>query len=114
MALCQPASNSFAFHSFDTINHDEGWVVQSHLLRTQGIVIAGPLPETLIDEVIPEALRMAMRGVLADGDGSLRDSPAILQTRGYQSYAVLSLCRILYTRRHGAIISKRSAASWGN
>ena len=73
---------------------------------------SGPLPETIIDEVTPEALRMAMRAVLADWDRSLRDSPAILQSRGYQSYAVLSLCRILYTRRHGAIISKRSAASW--
>jgi predicted nucleotidyltransferase len=94
--------------------YDEGWVVQCHLLRTCGIVIAGPSPETLIEEVTPAALRTAMHGVLKTWGRWLRRSPNVLKIRGYQSYVVLSLCRILYTLQHGAVISKRNAARWAS
>jgi len=31
---------------------------------------------------------------------------------GYRCYAVLTMCRMLYTFEHGAIVSKTSAAQW--
>jgi hypothetical protein len=38
------------------------------------------------------------------------EEPAPIQQRGYQSYVVLSLCRILYTLQFGVVVSKAVAA----
>ncbi len=38
--------------------------------------------------------------------------PAQIQARGYQSFIVLSLCRVLYTLHAGTVVSKRVAAQW--
>lgn len=35
-----------------------------------------------------------------------------LRDPGYQVYAVLTMCRILYTLKHGAVVSKSTAAAW--
>jgi hypothetical protein len=40
------------------------------------------------------------------------DDPARLQEREYQAYAVLTMCRALYTLQHGAVVSKPVAARW--
>jgi len=40
------------------------------------------------------------------------DRPDLLSGRGYQSYVVLSLCRMLYTLETGEIASKPLAAEW--
>ena len=40
------------------------------------------------------------------------DDPRILKSRGYQSYTVLTLCRILHTYENGTIVSKPVAAEW--
>jgi hypothetical protein len=95
------------------VAYDEGWIASSHLLRTRGITLAGPPPDTLIDPVPPDALRNAMRPVLAGWARGLIADPAPLRARGYQSYVVLSLCRIAYTSEHGDVVSKHRAAEWG-
>jgi chloramphenicol 3-O-phosphotransferase len=41
----------------------------------------------------------------------LVDGP-LLQKSFYRSYAVLTMTRMLYTIRHGAIVSKPAAARW--
>jgi predicted nucleotidyltransferase len=92
--------------------YDEGWVVHCHLLRTKGITLAGPDPATLIEEVPPATLRQAMRAVLTGWATGLLAHPDALRTRGYQSYIVLSLCRIRYTLETGLVVSKRRAAEW--
>jgi hypothetical protein len=38
--------------------------------------------------------------------------PARLHSPGYQPYAVLTMCRMLYTLQHGAVVSKSVAARW--
>jgi hypothetical protein len=93
------------------VRYDEG-VVQSHLLRERGIVLEGPDPRTLIDEVTPADLREAMPRVLDAWASRILDNPAQIERQGYQSYTVLSLCRILYTLQFGAVVSKPVAARW--
>ncbi len=39
-------------------------------------------------------------------------APEPIQGREYQSYTVLSLCRILYTLQFGDVATKPSAAQW--
>ena len=40
------------------------WIIQRHVIREQGIVLAGPEPKTLIDPVSPEDIRRSVVGVL--------------------------------------------------
>jgi hypothetical protein len=92
--------------------HDETWDVHRSVLRERGIALVGPAPATLIDPVSAEQLRAAMRAVLSRWAVNILDNPDIMSFRGYQSYVVLSLCRILYTLDTGKITSKPAAARW--
>ena len=40
------------------------------------------------------------------------EDPARLKDQGYQPYAVLSMCRALYTLEHGTLATKSAAAEW--
>jgi hypothetical protein len=91
---------------------DESWIVSSHVLRTHGITWDGPDPATLIDPISRQDLRIAMRGVLAGWATDLLRRPDALRAPGYQSYTVLSLCRILYTLDVGGVLAKADAAKW--
>jgi predicted nucleotidyltransferase len=88
------------------------WIIHRHVLREHGVPLAGPLPRTLIDPVQPEELREAVRGILREWwVPMLADGPQ-LQNGFYRSYAVLTMTRMLYTIRHGAIVTKPVAARW--
>src|SRR4029450_4999519 len=71
-----------------------------------------PAPQTLIDSVTPNDLRRAMQTVLRGWATQFLNDPARINSRGYQSYVVLSLCRILYTLQYGTGVSKPVAARW--
>jgi hypothetical protein len=92
--------------------HDESWVTHRHILRKGGIVLAGPPLATLIDPVTPDDLRRGMTPVLHDWAAHFLENPAPLASPGYQSFAVLSLCRVLYTLRQTDVVSKQVAAQW--
>lgn len=44
--------------------HDSDWVIQRHIVREYGLVMAGPEPKSLIEPVTPDDLRTAVRGLL--------------------------------------------------
>jgi len=92
--------------------HEEVWNVHRHILRERGITILGPDPRTLIDPVTPNALRSAMLPALTGWGTHLLNHPEEIRHRGYQSYIVLTLCRIRYTLQFGNVVSKPKAASW--
>ena len=89
-----------------------GWVLLRDSLREKGITLAGPTPQTLIDPVSPEELRQATLAVLQGWAAQILEVPAEIDSRGYQSYTVLTLCRILYTLQNGSVASKPVAARW--
>jgi hypothetical protein len=94
------------------VTHDETWIIHRYILRERGITIIGPAPQTLIDPVSPNALRQAMLPALYGWAAQILDHPNEIIRQGYQSYTVLSLCRILYTLQFGDIVSKPRAAGW--
>jgi predicted nucleotidyltransferase len=99
----------------ERLQRKEHWsdcVVQRGELRERGITLAGPHPATLIDPVSDDDLRQATRDVLLRWAESLFENPSELERRGYQSYVVLSICRMLYTLDTGAVASKPQAADW--
>jgi hypothetical protein len=90
----------------------ESWRVHQDVLREHGIVLAGPPPQTLIDPVLPDELRHAVLSLLPVWPAPLLEDASSVNSRGYQSYIVLTLCRMLYTLEFGAVASKPAAARW--
>ena len=89
------------------------WDIQRHIIREHGAVVVGPAPHTLIDPVQPNDVRRAVLGVLHEWWAPMLDDPAWLHGRSeYQAFAVLTMCRALYTLHHGDISSKPVAARW--
>jgi hypothetical protein len=86
--------------------------LQRHVLREAGIALAGPEPKSFIVPVDPEALKAEARAVLHGWWRAQHDDPVRLRRRGYQAYAVLTMCRILYTLEIGGVTSKPAAAQW--
>ncbi len=94
------------------VRHDESWVTHRHILRKHGITLLGPPIQTLVDPVTPAALQLGMQVILQRWVTPMLENPIPITSPGYQSYIVLSLCRILYTLHHGAVVSKQVAARW--
>jgi predicted nucleotidyltransferase len=94
------------------VRHQEVWNVHRHILRERGITILGPDPKTLIDPVTPNDLKRAMLPALSGWATYLLNHPDEIRHRGYQSYIVLTLCRILYTLQSGEVASKLKSANW--
>jgi predicted nucleotidyltransferase len=95
------------------MRHDSDWVVQRRLIREHGVTLLGSAPAMLIDPVSPDDLRRAMLELLREWLAPMLENPPSVRTRGYQSFIVLSICRILYTLEHGDVVSKSVAARWG-
>ncbi len=93
---------------------DSGWIIQRAILREHGVAVAGPDPRTLIDPLHPHDLRRAVVMLMDQWWGPMRADPIPLHRHsiGYQAYAVLTMCRILYTLDFGAVVSKPVAARW--
>jgi predicted nucleotidyltransferase len=94
------------------MQHDSDWIVQRYTLRKRGISVTGPALHLLIDPVLPGDLRWAVSDILNSWIRHFLDEPQMLKYRGYQSYTVLTLCRILYTYETGEVVSKPVAAEW--
>jgi hypothetical protein len=92
--------------------HGSDWVIQSHILREHGIVLAGPNPRDLIDPVAPDDLQRAMGSLLHEWWAPMLNDAARLGSSEYQAYAILTMCRALYTLETGAVASKPVAARW--
>src|SRR6266545_3494137 len=92
--------------------HDAAWVVHRSILRERGITVIGPAPHTLIDPVAPDDLRQAMLEIAPGWAAAILANPTQLHRRDYQSYIVLTLCRMLYTLHAGTVVSKPVAARW--
>jgi len=90
------------------------WIIQRHVIREQGIVLAGPEPKTLIDPVSPQDIRRSVLGVLNEWWFPMLEDPSWLKKHGaeYHAFAILTMCRALYALKHGTIVSKPAAARW--
>ncbi|MBN1372743.1 MAG: DUF4111 domain-containing protein [Anaerolineaceae bacterium] len=105
---------------FPTVNEGEfflakqesDWIIQRWVLREQGVTVMGPPLAPLIEPVLPEMLRGAVLGYLREWWKPMLARPARLESSEYQAYAILSMCRALYTLRNGEIASKPVSAHW--
>jgi predicted nucleotidyltransferase len=89
-----------------------GWIFLRAVLLENGITLDGPIPATFISPVSSDELKQAAHATLDGWVEPLLRDPDQIKSRGYQSYFVLTLCRLLYTLEHGRITSKQAAARW--
>lgn len=95
-------------------NHDNTAVVR-WVLRNHGIVLTGPEPASLVDEVTAGELREEVRRALGERTRDLRaqqEEQGGAWSAWLQPYVVLTYCRILHTLATGRIGSKRAAGIW--
>jgi predicted nucleotidyltransferase len=90
------------------------WIIQRHVVRESGVVLAGPDPKTMIDPVSPEDIRQAVLGVLDEWWFPMLEDPAWLRKHSsrYHGFAVITMCRALHAMDHGTIVSKPVAIKW--
>lgn len=97
--------------SFERSDHDHSLVVLWSL-RERGVTLAGAPPYELIPPIPREALETEVRQTLRDWGRSILNDPEEMTQRWYQSFAVLSLCRMAQTLETGEIKSKRAGVVW--
>jgi predicted nucleotidyltransferase len=84
------------------------WILNRYVLHEKGVSLYGPSPQQLVDSVSKEELLDAVR-VQAK---AWRTWVYSGRTRGFQAYAILTMCRIYYTLHTGGFVSKKQAALW--
>ena len=81
-------------------------------LRQHGVTLAGPPPKTLIDPIPTEALRKEILGVIVNWGNEILTHPDKYNNHFYQTFIVLSYCRMLHDLKAGTLGSKRTGAAW--
>lgn len=84
------------------------WLMNWYVVRQKGIVLYGPSPQMLIDPISKEELLHAVQ----EHAKAWRDWIQQTRLRRSQAYAILTMCRVLYTLKNGEIVSKKQAAVW--
>lgn len=79
-----------------------------YILREKGVALFGPPPWTLLDPVSRDDLVRAVQQACREWRGYIKDT----RSRNGQAFAILSMCRALYTVIQGDFVSKKQAALW--
>ncbi len=85
------------------------WLMNWYFVQDYGVTLLGPAPQTLIEPITKDEFLHAVR------DHAEQWREHVIHTRNsppYQAYAILTLCRVLYTSRNGEQVSKKHAALW--
>jgi predicted nucleotidyltransferase len=85
------------------------WLMNWYTVREKGLVLFGPSPKTLIDPISQEEFVHAVQEYAKLWIGRL---PHLPKRRPAQAYAILTMCRALYTSQKGEQVSKKRAALW--
>jgi hypothetical protein len=84
------------------------WLISWYLVREYGVALAGPPPSELIP---PITLEEFVRGIATYAE-EWGERVALSPGRKQQAYAVLTMCRALYTCTMREHTSKTQAAGW--
>lgn len=84
------------------------WLSDWYLVREKGVTLFGPLPKEIIEPISKEEFMQTIK-VHAKAWGEwIHD----MHSRPAQAYAILTMCRALYTCTNGEQVSKKQAALW--
>jgi hypothetical protein len=93
---------------FHIIQAGKDWLLNWYVVREKSQTLYGPPPQTIIEPTTrAEYVQMVKEHAL-----KWRDHVGEAHTRPGQAYAILTLCRALYTITYGEKPSKKQAAEW--
>jgi hypothetical protein len=87
-------------------------VVVRWVVRAQGVALAGTDPATLVDPIPVETLRHEIMDTISGWGQQILAEPEHYNNRFYQTFIVLSYCRMLHDLHTGFVGSKRAGAEW--
>jgi hypothetical protein len=94
---------------FHVIEAGRDWMINWYVVQEKGVTLYGPSPRTLIEPISTEEFVETVRLHAQRWREWTHDNTG---SRPAQAYAILTMCRALYTIRHGEQVSKRRAAQW--
>jgi len=97
---------------FGVERHGSEAILQRWMLRQNCMTLAGDNLQALVDPVSAAELSQAVVGLLREWWKPQLDDHTRLESDEYRTYAILTMCRMLYTLLQGEIISKPEAARW--
>ena len=103
----------YQFGRLSRVGSDGNPIIWMNVLEN-GIVLLGAPADSFVPPITSEMLLAALarevrylrEEIVEKPDSEWRDVPT------YRVYAVLTLCRILYSHMHGTVVSKPKAAEW--
>jgi hypothetical protein len=84
------------------------WLISWYVVRETSITLFGPSPKTIIEPISKEEFIEALRAYTKAWEVWVHD----MHNRKSQAYAILTMCRALYTLKYGEQVSKKQAAVW--
>lgn len=87
---------------------DKHWLIDWYVVRERGVTLFGPPPQTLIEPISKAAYIQTVK----DNVGAWREWVQPMCYLKAQAYAILTLCRALYSLKHGEQTSKKQAGLW--
>jgi predicted nucleotidyltransferase len=93
---------------FHVISAGTDWIITWYPARHNGIALVGPPATEVVPATSFEEYANAVRNYVQRFKERIPDNAA----PGSQAYAVLAICRGLYTCMHGQPVSKLRAAAW--
>jgi hypothetical protein len=84
------------------------WLLNWYIVREHGLALYGPPPTAIIVTISKAEYIQAVRDQVEEW-GDYIDH---VQSRPYQGYVILTMCRALYAIRTGSYTSKKQAAQW--
>jgi predicted nucleotidyltransferase len=82
------------------------------VLREHGVTLAGPAPNALVDPVEAALLCREIFEVITDWGDAILQNPDRYNNRIYQSFIVLSYCRMLHSLHTRRVASKRAGVEF--
>ena len=88
-------------------------IIWMNVLKS-GLILYGPRPESFVPVITPEILFQALKREVGYLREEISEKPESewRNVPSYRAYAVLTLCRIVYSFSKGTIVSKQLAARW--
>jgi len=97
--------------TFERSAHDNTIAVK-WILREKGVVLEGPDPSSFMNPIPVNELRKDIFQTFSEWAELIFDDHTIIGNHFYQTFAVLSYCRMVNDIRCGDIGSKRDGAEW--
>ncbi|MBM3209558.1 DUF4111 domain-containing protein [Candidatus Shapirobacteria bacterium] len=87
-------------------------IIEKHILREKGMALKGPNPKSFVRSVSLDELKKAALNSLQNWWLPQLKGNSRLKKDDYQVYAILTMCRAIYTIDKGDVVSKSRAASY--